>query len=156
MSSDFIDRTFADLDVFYPGSKRKRREPVAPKEVEPSSWEDEYFEKYLPSGEKIQMYTLGSLAKALGRSTKALRLWMDEDKLPTSPYRLPATTGKNGKEYAGRRLYSKRMVEAAVEIFHSAGLLGVDRIDWSLHRNLGDKIAEAWDKIRAEEMQTNN
>lgn len=155
MTNDFIDKTFADLDAYYPGSKRKRREPPAPKVVEPSTWEDEYFEKYLPNGEKVQMYTLGSLAKALGRSTKGLRLWMEEGKFPTSPYRLPATTGKNGKEYAGRRLYSKRMVEAAVEIFQSAGLIGLDRIDWSTHRNLGDKITEAWETIRAEEMKTN-
>lgn len=153
--SDFIDKTFADLDSYYPGSKRKRREPAAPKvSEEPSGWEDEFFEKYLPNGEKVQMYTLGSLAKALGKSTKALRLWMEEGKFPTSPYRLPATVGKNGKEYAGRRLYSRRMVEAAVEIFSTAGLMGVSRIDWSLHRNLGDKIAEAWETIRAHELKT--
>jgi hypothetical protein len=152
--NDFIDQTFSELDAYYPGSKRKRREPAAPKEKPFSDWEDEFFEKTLPNGEKVNMYTLGSLAKALNRSTKTLRLWMDEGKLPTSPYRLPSTTGKNGKEYAGRRLYSKRMVEATVEIFASSGLLDTDRVDWSLHRNLGDKIAEAWDKIRADEMKT--
>lgn len=154
MSEDFIDKTFADLDNFYPGSKRKRREPVAPKQKLDATWEDSYSLKRLPSGITVQMYTLGTLAKAINRSTKTLRFWMDNDKFPTSPYRMPDKIGKNGKEYAGRRLYSKAMVEAAIEIFARAGLLEIDRIDWSLHRNLSNKIAEAWEKIRAEEMQT--
>jgi hypothetical protein len=81
---------------------------------------------------------------------------MEEGKLPTSPYRLPSKVGKNGKEYAGRRLYSKAMVDATVEIFAKAGLLEIDRVDWVLHRKLVDKIAEAWETIRAEEMQNTN
>ena len=155
MTEDFFEETFKGLDDFYPGSKRKRREPVVAS-VKVTSWEDEYFEKFLPNGRTVHMYTLGSLAKALGRSTKTLRFWMDDGKLPTSPYRLPSKVGKNGKEYAGRRLYSKAMVEATVEIFAKAGLLNTDRVDWSLHRNLVDKIAEAWETIRAEEMQSTN
>jgi hypothetical protein len=100
------------------------------------------------------MYTLGSLAKALGRSTKTMRQWLDKGILPSSPYRLPSKQGANGKEYAGRRLYSKEMVEATVVIFANAGLMDTDRVDWSIHRNLVDKIAEAWETIRAKEMQT--
>lgn len=154
MASDFFDETFADLDKFYPGSKRKRREPVAPKAPVVTSWEDTYFEKTLPNGRQLQMYTLGSLAKALGRSTKTMRQWLDKGILPSSPYRLPSKQGANGKEYAGRRLYSKEMVEAAVVIFTNAGLMDTDRVDWSIHRSLVDKIAEAWETIRAKEMQT--
>lgn len=151
--SDFIEETFAGLDAYYPGSKRKRRE--APAEVaKDSSWENDFFEKSLPNGRQIQMYTLGSLAKALGRPTKTVRYWVENGILPTSPYRLPSKES-NGKVYAGRRLYSKAMVEATVELFSTAGLLGTVRIEWSLHRSLVDKIAEAWENIRAEEMQIN-
>jgi len=155
MSKDFIDETFAGLDTYYPGSKRKRRE-VPEKAATISSWEDEYFKKTLPNGLELQMYTLGSLAKALDRPTKTVRFWVEDGKLPVSPYRMPSKVGKNGKEYAGRRLYSKAMVNATVEIFAKAGLLGLDRVDWVLHRKLVDKIAEAWETIRAEEMQTTN
>jgi hypothetical protein len=155
MSPDFFDETFADLEKFYPGSKRKRRD-VVDKSPTITDWEDEFFKKILPNGKEVQMYTLGSVAKALGRSTKTLRAWMEEGKLPTSPYRLPSKVGKNGKEYAGRRLYSKAMVDATVEIFAKAGLLEIDRVDWVLHRKLVDKIAEAWETIRAEEMQNTN
>ena len=156
MSDDFIDKTFAGLDDFYPGSKRKRREPAPAKVVHEVDWESNYFEKYLPNGEKVQMYTLGSVALAINRSVKTLRAWMDHGKFPTSPYRLPSKTGKNGEEYAGRRLYTKPMVEAVVEIFAKAGLLENDRVDWVVHRNLGDKIAEAWETIRANEINTTN
>jgi hypothetical protein len=152
--TDFIEETFGGLDTYYPGSKRKRREPAvsAPKET---SWEADSFEKTLPNGRQIQMYTLGSLAKALGRPTKTVRYWVENGILPTSPYRLPSKQGANGQVYAGRRLYSKAMVEATVELFAKAGLLGTVRIEWSLHRSLVDKIAEAWENIRAEEMQNN-
>jgi hypothetical protein len=152
--SDFFEETFAELEKFYPGSKRKRRD--APPEVQKDvSWESDGFEKVLPNGRQIQMYTLGSLAKALGRPTKTVRYWVENGILPTSPYRLPSKQGANGKVYAGRRLYSKAMVEATVDLFDKARLLGTVRIEWSLHRSLVDKIAEAWETIRAEEMQNN-
>ena len=154
---DFFDETFAGLEEFYPGSKRKRREPPKPKEKVVTDWEQDYFVKYLPNGQAVHMYTLGSLAKALNRPVKTLRAWMDWGYLPQSPYRLPNKVGKNGKEYAGRRLYSKNMVQATVDLFESAGLMEVDRIEWlSLHRDLSDKITEAWEKIRAEETENNN
>ena len=73
-----------------------------------------------------------------------------------SPYRLPSTFGKNGQEYVGRRLYSKAMIDVTVELFQKAGLFEENPIDWSNHRSLSDKIAEAWETIRAEENKTIN
>lgn len=147
---DFIDEMFSDLEVFYPGSKRKRREPIKPADKD-LSWEDDFYEKTLPNGNVVQMYLLGSLAKALNRPVKTVRYWTENGFLPVSPYRLPSKIGKNGKEYVGRRLYSKSMVKKAVELFAQAGLLEQNPIDWSIHRNLSDKISEAWETIRAEE-----
>lgn len=156
--TDFFDETFKELDNFYPGSRRKRREPV--KYIEPSFdasvWEDEYQIKHLPNGNPVQMYTIGSLAKALNRSVKTIRAWIDWGYFPPSPYRMPSVTSKKGKVYAGRRLYSKKMVEATVELFASAGILLPNRVDWSLHRDLYDKLADAWEKIRAEETSNTN
>lgn len=151
---DQIDEMFASLGEFYPGSKRKRREvaPVAQSATpEAGSWEDDFILKYLPNGNQVQMYTISSLGKALNKSVQVIRYWIDLGYFPASPYRMPSTIGKNGKEYAGKRLYTKAMVDAAVEIFVSAGIFSTTRVDWSVHRNLGDKIAEAWDAIRAEE-----
>ena len=151
---DFIDDMFGELEVYYPGSKRKRREPVE-KPVVDNTWEKDFFLKTLPNGRELKVYTLGSLAKALNRTIPTLRQWMDRGKLPQSPYRLPSKLDKNGKVSEGRRLYSKAMVEITVELFTKAGLLDSDRIDWNTHRNLTDKIAEAWETIRAEETKSN-
>jgi len=155
VSNDFIDDMFGELEEFYPGSKRKRKEPVAKPTLD-TSWEKDFFLKTLPNGRQIQAYTLGSLAKALNRTNPTLRQWMERGKLPQSPYRLPAKPDKNGKVVEGRRLYSKAMVEITVDLFIKAGLFDINRIDWDTHRNLTGKIAEAWETIRAEENKQNN
>jgi hypothetical protein len=76
---------------------------------------------------------------------------MDAGYLPTSPYRLPDTTGKNGAVIAGRRLYTRQMVEVTVELFSRSGLLEKSRINWAVNRKLSQELSEAWDKIRAKE-----
>jgi hypothetical protein len=152
---DFIGDMFGELDVYYPGSKRKRKEaPEIP--VLDTDWEKDFVLKTLPNGREIEVYMLGSLAKALNRTIPTLRQWMDREKLPQSPYRLPSKLDKNGKVHEGRRLYSKAMVKVTVELFAKAGLLEIDRIDWNIHRNLTSRIAEAWETIRAEENKIDN
>jgi hypothetical protein len=157
MTDDFIDSTFADLDNFYPGSKRKRKPVVAKKpEVEPdSNWDSKPYRKTLPNGRDLEMFTIGALAAALGRPVISIRVWIKEGHIPAAPYRLPSTKNKNGGEHPGRRLYSRAMIEKLVELFSSAGLLHVKRIEWSLHRQLSNEIAEAWSQIRATETKTN-
>jgi hypothetical protein len=76
---------------------------------------------------------------------------MDRGKLPSSPYRLPSNTTKDGKEILGSRIYSKAMIKIAVELFAKSGILDAERVNWNTHRTLSDKIAEAWETIRAEE-----
>ena len=153
MSEDFIDSTFSDLDSYYPGSKRKRKEPdIKIVEVQPdASWDSKPYIKPLPNGKDIEMFTIGALASALGRPVITIRTWIKEGYLPASPYRLPAKKNSKGVDQQGRRLYSRAMVESAVELFNSAGLLYIKRIEWSLHRQLSNEIAEAWGNIRANE-----
>lgn len=150
MTEDFIDKTFAELDGFYPGSKRKRREPKV-EEIKNSSWDKTPRSTLLPNGKEIDLFTIGALGEALGRPVVTLKLWINEGHLPTSPYRLPTKTDKNGKERAGRRLYSRSMIEAAIEVFTKFGVLHVKRIDWSKYHVVTEKIAEAWEKSLAEE-----
>jgi len=152
MSDDFIDSTFADLDVFYPGSKRKRREPqVKAIKADVPAWDAKPFVKTLSNGKDIELFAAGSLAQALGRPFASIRLWNKLGYLPTAPYRLPTKKNKHGEEHKGRRLYSRAMIEAAVELFDKAGLLEVKRIEWSEHQQLPVELAEAWSKILANE-----
>ena len=147
-NKDAIDAAFGDL--YYPGSKKKRREVKVeePKEV---SWDAKPRPTVLPNGKEIDLFTIGALAEALGRPVITLKLWMDEGHLPTSPYRLPTKTDKNGKERAGRRLYSRSMIESAIAVFTKFGVLHVKRIDWSKYRKVTEEIASAWETSRVEE-----
>ena len=153
---DFIDKTFAELDAFYPNSKRKRRAVAEPKVKEIKPWDSRKFVKTLPNGKDADFYTIGSLSVALNRPIITLRTWIKQGYIPTSPYRLPAKSDKNGEQRLGRRLYTHRMIEVVVEIFAKQGILDTDRVEWSKHRNLGSEISEAWSKIRAEELNINN
>jgi hypothetical protein len=105
----------------------------------------------MPNGKELDLFTIGALAKALGRPVITLKLWMSEGQLPTSPYRLPTIVDKNGEERQGRRLYSRSMIESAVAVFTKFGVLHVKRIDWEKYRKVTDEIAEAWEKSLAEE-----
>jgi hypothetical protein len=149
--SDEIDRLFEELDTYYPGSKRKRKEKVI-KEADPEvAWDAKPIKKKLPNGNEVELFTIGAMANALGRPVITIRTWIKEGYLPASPYRLPAKKNKNGEDHQGRRLYSRAMVERTVSLFHSAGLLHTKRVEWSVHRQLSNEIAEAWNQIRADE-----
>jgi hypothetical protein len=148
MTEDFIDQTFGDL--YYPNSKRKRREPVV-KEVKEVFWDSHPRPTTLPNGKEIDLFTIGALAKALDRPVVTLKLWMNEGHLPTSPYRLPTKTDKLGRERQGRRLYSRSMIESAISIFTKFGVLHVKRIDWVKYREVTEEIAKAWEQSLAEE-----
>ena len=157
MTEDLIDQTFAELDAYYPGSKRKRREVVAKPEVEAAvGWDSRPYIKTMPNGKDVEMFTLGALADALGRPIITVRTWMKQGHLPVSPYRLPAQLDKHGQMRQGRRLYTRPMIEAAIQVFRSSGILDVVRVNWADHQQVGDDIAEAWNKIRAQETTTIN
>lgn len=158
MSPDFIEESFSGLDDFYPGSKRKKKSVVKEekKREKELAWDSQPYKKTLPNGKEVEMFTIGALSKALGRPIVTLYQWMDAGYLPTSPYRLPDTTGKNGTVIAGRRLYTRQMVEVAVELFSRFGLLDKTRINWAVNRKLSQELNEAWDKIRAKETMNEN
>jgi len=147
MDDDLIDATFADLDVYYPGSKRKRREVVKPEPKGEGAWDSNPYIKTLPSGKDIEMFAVGSLATALGRPLITIRAWFKWGYLPESPYRLPTKKDKTGVERKGRRLYTRPMIESAIEIFTKNGLMFKPRIDWSQHPTIAKEIADAWDKL---------
>ena len=97
------------------------------------------------------MFTIGALASALNRPIITIRLWMKEGYIPLSPYRLPAKPDKNGEMREGRRLYTRAMIEAAINIFAKAGVLHANRIEWAKHRGITSKLTETWEEIRQHE-----
>lgn len=156
---DKIDEIFKDLDEYYPGSKKKRR-PVDPvveekkkKEQEEESWDSKPVLKTFRNGKTVELFSAGKFADALGRPLVTIRLWERRGYIPRAPYRLRAIVVK-GKKKPGWRMYSRAMVESAIESFRSRGLLDAPRIDWNQHRDLSIELYENWVKIHEEE--TNN
>lgn len=150
---DLIDEMFSAIDEFYPGSKRKRKttEVEKPKVLVEKTWDSRPYVKTLPNGTDVELFTLGALAQALGRPIITARTWGMLGYLPSAPYRLPDTIDKNGDTRKGRKLYSRAMVEAAVELFDKHGLLGLDRIEWSEHQRVPQELAEMWEHIKQQE-----
>jgi hypothetical protein len=153
MSEDLIESMFSDVDQYYPGSKRKRKTLIIKElSVEPDmAWDKNPYKKILPNGREIEMFTIGALADALGRPVITIRDWIKKGYIPASPYRLPSKKDIRGEERQGRRLYSRAMVEALIELFHKTGVLHTNPIEWSNYRKLSNEISEVWAKIRAEE-----
>jgi hypothetical protein len=145
MSEDFMEE-FAALDEFYPGSKRKRRDVPPPEVVPDFLWDSRPYKKNL-NGVEIQLFTIGALAGALGRPVITIRKWMREGNIPQSPYRLPTKKDKNGEDHKGRRLYTRSMIEAAIDIFTRNGLMEKSRIEWEQHRLVRTELDEAWQKL---------
>lgn len=156
--SDFIDETFASLDEYYPGSRRKRKsvEPAKAEEPREVNWDSRPYVKTMPNGTNMELFTIGALATALDRPIITVRDWVKKGYLPTAPYRMPSTTNKNGDSHQGRRLYSRAMIEAVVEIFDKADLLSLERIEWNNHKKIAFSISERWNTIRMQETNTAN
>ena len=109
MTEDFIDKAFADLDEYYPGSKKKRKAVVKkePEVVVSPNWDSRPTKRTLPNGTDVDMFTIGALAAALGRPIITIRSWIKEGYLPSAPpidFPLRKTlTGKTIKGFASTR-----------------------------------------------------
>lgn len=152
--TDGIEDFFSDLDQFYPGSKKKRREsshaPVRTASSPAGAWDDHPFIKFM-GGKQVEMFTIGALANALGRPVVTIRLWTRKGYIPQAPYRLPDVVLEDGSKQKGRRLYTRALIEATVEAFSSRGLIGSARVEWNQHRDLSIELLESWTKIHDNE-----
>jgi len=158
MDQDKIEEIFGSLDDFYPGSKKKRR-PVNP-EIERKKqelkdrqdWDSAPQTKTLPNGNKVDLFSAGTFATALGRPLVTVRLWERKGYIPKAPYRLKSIIVK-GQKKPGWRMYSRAMVESAIQSFQSRGLLEAPRIDWNRHPDLSLELYENWTKIHNQETE---
>jgi hypothetical protein len=153
---DEVDKFLADLDEFYPGSKRKRRalEPgIAPKKpAQLGSWDANPQVKNLPNGKTVELYSVGSLCQALGRPIVTVRLWERKGYIPRAPYRLKSMV-VDGVKKPGWRMYSKSMIEATIKCFQDRGLIGAPRVDWNKHPDLSIELMESWKLIHSQETE---
>lgn len=71
------------------------------------------------SGEVKRFYSIGALARALGKKPVTIRSWEQKGWLPQASYRTPAPQREQvpGKIPKGRRLYSKEQVVFLVKAY---------------------------------------
>jgi len=151
-SDDEIEKAFADLE-YIPGSKKKRREPNPKvsrrKAGETNGWDENPIIKTL-GGKETEVFTINALAKALEKAVVTVRLWERKGYIPRAPYRLRAKTLNNSKTN-GNRVYTRALIEAAVEEFSKRGLIGSERVEWNDHEDLTEALLMRWKDITSKE-----
>ena len=153
MDIDSFLELFVDDEPTYPGSRQQRR-PLDPVVVERQqraedaySWDAKPVLKVL-NGQQVEMFTAGDLGIALGGfSVETIRLWERKGRIPKAPYRLPDVTTSSGEVQAGRRYYSRSIVEATIAEFAKRGLIGKRRIEWKNHEELTIALVARWREI---------
>lgn len=133
---DFFD------DLHYPGSKRERR-PAPPPKPEEERWDARPIRKK-HRGEVVEFFDSGALARALGKSTVTIRTWERKGYIPRAPFRLPGYVDAEGVEQPGRRVYTRELIDIAVEEFSNRNLLGAARVEWNRYTDLTIALVERW------------
>jgi len=147
-SEQDILKAFEGLDRA-PGSKKPRREstPVADKRRakifgESNGWDANPIIKTI-RGEVVEVFTIGAFSQALEKKIVTIRHWEKKGYIPSAPYRL-RSKNLNGKKVGGNRVYTRVLIEIALEEFSARGLLGSDRVEWNQHKDLTDAITMRW------------
>jgi hypothetical protein len=151
---DEILEAFADLE-YIPGSKRKRREENPKvsrrKHGESNGWDSNPIIKTL-GGKETEVFTIGALAQALEKTIVTIRLWERKGYIPRAPYRLRSKTVK-GQKTGGNRVYTRHLIESAIEEFSKRGLLGTARVEWANQDDLTEALVSRWKEITSAESQ---
>jgi hypothetical protein len=147
-SEEEILKAFEGLDRV-PGSKQKRRETteVADKRRkkalgESNGWDEVPIIKTL-KGVETEVFTISALALALEKQIVTIRLWEKKGYIPIAPYRLRSKQ-LNGTKVNGNRVYTRALIEIAIEEFNARGLLGSARVEWGKHGDLTDALIRRW------------
>lgn len=147
-SDEEILRAFEGLDTA-PGSRQKRRELTEESKKirarflgESNEWDANPIVKTL-NGKETEVFTISALAQALEKQVVTIRLWEKKGYIPIAPYRLRSKT-LDGKKVSGNRVYTKKLIEIAIEEFSVRGLLGSARVEWSQHSDLTATITRRW------------
>ena len=142
MSDDPLDRLIED--EFFPGSKRRRRDPRPVPEKKPPAW-DAKPRYYDVNGERTEFFTIGALAEALEKEIVTIRTWIRTGKMPEARFKLPPRGKSTFGAKGGQRLWTRAQIEAIVKIAHEEGVLGVKPKDFSKTR-FTERVTEAMKK----------
>lgn len=91
---------------------------------------------YKINGEQVELFTIGEVAKAIGRKPVTIRMWESRGWIPRANYRTPKPIGQQvpGKEVKGRRLYTRSQVEFLAKAVDSFPLDTYSPVVWDKFR----------------------
>ena len=143
-----ILKAFEGLDKV-PGSKQPRRDASSMSKRkrarvlgESNGWDSDPVIKTV-KGVETELFTVGALATALEKQVVTIRLWEKKGYIPLAPYRLRSKS-LQGKKVNGNRVYTRELIEIAIEEFNRRGLLGAARVEWSQHGDLTTALVSRW------------
>jgi hypothetical protein len=143
-----ILKAFEGLDKA-PGSKKERRKPSELSEKrrkqasgESNGWDANPIIKNL-KGVETEVFTIKALADALEKQVVTIRLWEKKGYIPIAPYRLRSKS-LNGKKVNGNRVYTRELIEIAIEEFAKRNLLGTARVEWKKLHDLTEVLVQRW------------
>lgn len=141
---DIIEEMFGEEARRYPGSKKTIPErvpeaaatqaakgPSFDAAIDRQTWGTPVMKR--AKGKPIELWTMGAIARAMGRSFDTMRQWEKNGRLPPAPFRFRVAKGPRG-EPCYRRYYSERSIRAAIDCAEEAGFYETSRIDWSSER----------------------
>lgn len=85
-------------------------------------------------GQPVEFFTIGQVARAIGRTATTLRAWEDKGVLPESGYKTQARDPRGV-----RRLYTRAQAEGVIRLAKECGVM-----DASSRRPLHDFKTKVW------------
>lgn len=157
-SEEEILKAFEGLDTV-PGSRHARVDSSTEADRkrakafgETNGWDENPIMKPL-NGVVTEMFTISALAQALEKTIVTIRLWESKGYIPAAPYRLRSKE-LNGQKVKGNRVYTRELIEIAIEEFDKRKLIGAKRVLWSSHRSLTYTLVERWkEAVQARKMR---
>lgn len=121
---------------------RKHKTPS----LEPVRWDHSPVIKKTKGVER-EFFLIGALAEALGRKAVTIRSWEDHKGFPVPNAKTkPPAPSNNGRLTAGRRLYTRAEIEAAVAAAKATGVYDpTDSPNWAEFVRL---VKMAWAALR--------
>jgi transposase-like protein len=124
---------FGDLPDF-PGKKKPKNRPLTKEEK--SSVDDPFRgvtkKVAMINGVQRELYTVGAVARILGRSAVTLRKWERKGWIPAPTFRTSKASGAEllNADRKGYRLYSREQVEVLLTALEQNNLMGDRNSAW--------------------------
>lgn len=127
---------FGDMPDFPGKTPPKNRATSRPQAMREDELNGARGKFYRIKGEDVELFTIGEVARAIGRQPVTVRAWESRGWIPKANFRTPAPARQQipGKATKGRRLYTRQQVEFLAKAVSSFSLDLKTSPDWPKFR----------------------